>query len=105
MTNDEGNPNDRMEIRPRDDVSCSVWSFVLRTLFRHSSFGASSFPLGVRRFRIQLRFWREIVVDDDRDSVAQLKHSGAHDLLTVFKSFRDRNEIAPGLSHAHELLP
>src|SRR2546423_15097124 len=66
---------------------------------------ASSFPLGISRFRVQLRFWREIVVDHDAHSVSQLEDPGAHDLLAWFNSFRDRNEIAPRLSDAHELLP
>src|SRR5437763_11992617 len=61
--------------------------------------------LCVGRFRIQLRFRRKIVVNDDGNSIAQLEHSRAHDLLAWFKPFRDRNEIAPRLSDAHELLP
>src|SRR5437868_6554250 len=60
--------------------------------------------LRIRGLRVQLRFWREIVVNHHRHSVAQLEHPGADDLLTVLKSLRDRNEIAPRFSDADELL-
>src|SRR5207302_3530566 len=64
----------------------------------------SIFALRIYWRRIELRLWREIVVDRDRHSVAQLENSRAHDGFIRFQSIDNRHEIAARFAHPNKLL-
>src|SRR2546423_11802030 len=100
MNSDVRNPNSEIIRRPIGllliRASNIVSSFVIR---------ASSFLLRIGRLWIQLRFWREIVVDRYRHPVAQFENARAHNCLVAFESVRNGDEIAAGFTDADELLP
>src|SRR5256886_872879 len=64
----------------------------------------SIFALRIYRGRIQLRLGRELVIDRDRHSVAQLENSRAHDGLIRLQSVDNRHEIAARFAHPNKLL-
>src|SRR5580700_5811792 len=48
-------------------------------------------PLRISRCRIELRLWRQLVINRHGHPVTQFENAGAHDRLARLQSIRDRN--------------